>query len=80
GQLQSAQSSLDRIFQVLDQPAENATGETALAQPLSGQVTFDQVSFSYSADKPLIQNFNLEVEPGQMVAIVGPTGAGKTTL
>ena len=44
GQLQSAQSSLDRIFQVLDQPAESETGETALAQPLSGQVTFDQVS------------------------------------
>ena len=65
GQLQSAKSSLDRIFQVLDE-ADEVNDKTE---------NLDQV-----VDKPLIRNFNLEVKPGEMVAIVGPTGAGKTTL
>ena len=80
GQLQSAKSSLDRIFQVLDE-ADEVNDETEnLDQDLTGQVSFKDVDFQYVADKPLIRNFNLEVKPGEMVAIVGPTGAGKTTL
>ena len=69
-----------RIFEVLDEPEEAAQVTEKLEHDLSGQVTFENVSFQYVADKPLIRNFNLEVKPGEMVAIVGPTGAGKTTL
>ena len=76
--LQSAKSSLDRIFEVLDEPEEVADVTEHLTHDLTGQVSFENVSFQYVADKPLIQNFNLDVKPGEMVAIVGPTGAGKT--
>ena len=78
--LQSAKSSLDRIFEVLDEPEEVGDVTEHLTHDLTGQVSFENVSFQYVADKPLIQNFNLDVKPGEMVAIVGPTGAGKTTL
>lgn len=78
--LQSAKSSLDRIFEVLDEPEEVADVTEHLTHDLTGQVSFENVSFQYVADKPLIQNFNLDVKSGEMVAIVGPTGAGKTTL
>jgi len=80
GQLQSAKSSLDRIFQVLDEADEVNDKTEKLEQDLTGQVSFKDVDFQYVADKPLIRNFNLEVKPGEMVAILGPTGAGKTTL
>ena len=80
GQLQSAKSSLDRIFQVLDEADEVNDETEKLEQDLTGQVSFKGVDFQYVADKPLIRNFNLEVKPGEMVAIVGPTGAGKPTL
>jgi len=80
GQLQSAKSSLDRIFQVLDEADEVNDKTEKLDQDLTGQVSFKDVDFQYVVDKPLIRNFNLEVKPGEMVAIVGPTGAGKTTL
>ncbi len=80
GQLQSAKSSLDRIFQVLDEADEVNDRTEKLEQDLTSQVSFKDVDFQYVADKPLIRNFNLEVKPGEMVAIVGPTGAGKTTL
>ena len=80
GQLQSAKSSLDRIFQVLDEADEVNDETEKLDQDLTGQVSFKGVDFQYVADKPLIRNFNLEVKPGEMIAIVGPTGAGKTTL
>ena len=80
GQLQSAKSSLDRVFQVLDEADEVNDVSERLEHDLTGQVSFHDVDFQYVADKPLIRNFNLEVKPGEMVAIVGPTGAGKTTL
>lgn len=78
--LQSAKSSLERIFAILDEAEDLSDVTRILEKPLTGQVSFQDVSFSYSFKKPLIENFNLEVEPGQMIAIVGPTGAGKTTL
>ena len=80
GQLQSAKSSLDRIFQVLDEPDEVTNIKEQLEHDLTGQVSFQHVDFQYVESKPLIRDFNLEVKPGEMVAIVGPTGAGKTTL
>ncbi|MDB8641766.1 ABC transporter ATP-binding protein [Streptococcus australis] len=80
GTLQSAKSSLDRVYQVLDEPDEVLGKNEALDMELTGQVSFNHVDFQYVEDKPLIRDFNLEVKPGEMVAIVGPTGAGKTTL
>ena len=80
GQLQSAKSSLDRVFQVLDEPDEVTDAKERLEHNLTGQVSFKHVDFQYVENKPLIRDFNLEVKPGEMVALVGPTGAGKTTL
>jgi len=79
--LQSAVASAERVFELLD--AEEELPDTATPQVLedpTGHVEFRDVSFSYKADEPLIEGLSLEAEPGQTVAIVGPTGAGKTTL
>ena len=78
--LQSAKSSLERIFEVLDEENEVNQPTEKLEHDLTGRVSFRDVSFQYTPDKPLIRHFNLDVKPGEMVAIVGPTGAGKTTL
>ncbi|SDN07191.1 ABC transporter ATP-binding protein [Paenibacillus jilunlii] len=80
-QLQSATASAQRIFAILDLPPETQDVEDARVLGISqGTITFDQVSFAYSQERPLIRNFSLEVKPGTRVAIVGQTGAGKTTL
>lgn len=80
GLLQSAKSSLDRIFAVLDEADEPNHVTEQLEHELSGQVSFNHVDFHYVQGKPLIRDFNLNVKPGEMIAIVGPTGAGKTTM
>ena len=79
--LQSASAATKRVFEILDEP-EKVVNEVDVPLPteIRGDVTFENVSFSYVPDKPLIKNFNVEVKSGQTVAIVGPTGAGKTTL
>lgn len=79
--LQSAVASAERVFELLDAPEEvpETTTPVHLVEP-EGHVEFRHVKFSYSADKPLIEDLSLEALPGQTVAIVGPTGAGKTTL
>ncbi|AIQ59135.1 ABC transporter ATP-binding protein [Paenibacillus borealis] len=80
-QLQSATASAQRIFTILDLPQEtpDAPGATVM-KGSQGTITLDKVSFAYTPERPLIRNFSLEVKPGTRVAIVGQTGAGKTTL
>ena len=80
--LQSAVASAERVFELLDEAEEipNPARPAVLREPADGRVTFEDVSFRYLPDKPLIDDLNVVVEPGQTVAIVGPTGAGKTTL
>lgn len=80
-QIQSALASAERIFYLLDLPEEKSADEPVEALThTEGVVDFNEVSFSYRKEVPLIQNLNLHVEKGNMIAIVGPTGSGKTTL
>ncbi|MDT2747959.1 ABC transporter ATP-binding protein [Vagococcus fluvialis] len=79
--IQSATAATKRVFEILDEPEEIINEvDIPLPEVIEGNVTFENVSFSYDPNKPLIQNFNVEVKAGQTVAVVGPTGAGKTTL
>ena len=74
-------ASAERVFELLDETEETPdTASAPLATRARGHVEFDHVRFSYKPDSPLIQDMTLDIAPGQMVAIVGPTGAGKTTL
>lgn len=79
--IQSTVASAERVFELLDEEEEAADGPDAqvLAMP-KGRISFANVDFSYREDQPLIEGINIEVEPGSTIAIVGPTGAGKTTL
>jgi ATP-binding cassette subfamily B protein len=80
-QIQTAIAGLDRSFELLKEPIEQV--DDADARTLSGangNVIFDHVDFAYQKDQPLIEDFNLTVEPGETIAIVGKTGAGKSTL
>ncbi len=79
--IQSGVASVERIFEVLDAEEEEADPVDAVRpSERRGRVEFENVSFGYSADRPLIENLSLVADPGHLVAIVGPTGAGKTTL
>ena len=81
--LQSMAAAAERVFEFLNEPEEDQTADPARrADPacIDGQVTFDHVKFGYTPDKTIIHDFSCTVKPGQKVAIVGPTGAGKTTL
>jgi ATP-binding cassette subfamily B protein len=79
--LQSTAASAERVFELLDEPEEEPDVANPVRLPAThGQVSFERVSFRYEPDKPLIEDLNLEVFAGETVAIVGPTGAGKTTL
>ncbi len=79
-ELQNAIASAGRIFELIDEPAETPDDDNKVLENCDGNVTLDDVSFSYVPEKPLIENLNLAVKSGQHIAIVGPTGCGKTTL
>ncbi|MFE5626513.1 ABC transporter ATP-binding protein [Streptomyces virginiae] len=79
--VQSGVASAERVYELLDAPEQERDADVPeRPRELRGQVTFDKVAFRYEPDRPLIENLSLSVEPGHTVAIVGPTGAGKTTL
>ena len=81
--LQSMAAAAERVFEFLNEEEENQQADPAhRADPacIDGQVTFDHVKFGYTPEKTVIHNFSCNVKPGQKVAIVGPTGAGKTTM
>lgn len=79
--VQSGVASAERLFELLDAKEEGPDPiEAAMIDRAEGEIRFENVSFRYAPDQPLIENFSLSVKPGETVAIVGPTGAGKTTL
>ncbi|MFI6145568.1 ABC transporter ATP-binding protein [Streptomyces sp. NPDC051109] len=79
--VQSGVASAERVYELLDAEEQEPDAEVPeRPERIRGQVTLDKVAFRYEPDKPLIENLSLTVEPGHTVAIVGPTGAGKTTL
>ena len=79
-QLQSASAAMGRVFEFLDEEEmEDESQKTRQLETPKGHVTFEHVRFGYSPDKTIIHDFTAEAKPGQKVAIVGPTGAGKTT-
>jgi len=81
GTLQSTIAAAERVFEILDEKEEVSDLETAVEiEKTKGNVSLKNVKFGYSKDEPIINNLNIEVKSGQTVAIVGPTGAGKTTL
>lgn len=80
-ELQNALACARRIFELIDEPPQEPDSEHAkVLTNVDGRVDLEQVSFSYTPDTELIENLNLSVKPGQRVAIVGPTGCGKTTV
>lgn len=79
--LQSMMAAAERVFEFLEEEEEDVLAENPVKDAvIEGAVTFDHVRFGYTPDKTIIHDFSSEVEPGQTIAIVGPTGAGKTTI
>ena len=80
-EFQNSMACASRVFELMEEPMESEEGkEINLPEMIKGEVLFEQVSFSYQKDQSLIEDFSLEVKPGEKIAIVGPTGSGKSTL
>ena len=79
-ELQNAVSCAQRVFEVLDAASEPSDADAAVPQESKGNIEFRDISFSYVPEKPLIRHFSTEIKPGQRIAIVGPTGCGKSTI
>lgn len=78
--MQSMAAATERVFEFLAAPEEEQKADAQIPEKRSGHVVFDHVKFGYTPDKTIIHDFSCEAQPGQTIAIVGPTGAGKTTL
>jgi ATP-binding cassette subfamily B protein len=79
--IQAALAGAERVFEVIDTPSEvDNAADSPLPVPVQGEVHFAEVSFGYQPDQPIIKNMSLEAKAGQTIALVGPTGAGKTTI
>ncbi len=78
--MQSMAAATERVFEFLAAPEEEQKADAQIPEKRPGHVEFDHVKFGYTPDKTIIHDFSCEAEPGQTIAIVGPTGAGKTTL
>jgi len=78
--IQSAKAAANRLFSFLDEEEENDNGKLALKENLKGKVNFNNVNFFYSKNLPVLNNLTFSINPGETIAIVGPTGSGKTTI
>ncbi len=78
--IQSALAGAERVFEILDEPPEEDAPDARPLPHVEGEVIFDNVSFSYTPGVPVLRQVSLHARPGQMIALVGPTGAGKTTI
>ncbi len=78
--IQSALAGAERFFELLDETSETDSPSAVPMKHIQGHVRLENVTFGYDAAKPVLKNLNLEAKPGQMIALVGPTGAGKTTI
>jgi len=78
--LQQTIAASERVFEFLDEPEESSDRSRAAAEAVAGAVSFEHIAFGYDAAKPIIHDFSASVQQGEKVAIVGPTGAGKTTI
>jgi len=79
--LQSARAAGERVFDILDHETERDESNTEeLKEPVKGEVIYENVGFEYEPDRPVLKDISLHVKPGEMIALVGPTGAGKSTL
>src|SRR5205807_6365985 len=78
----AARAAGERVFDILDTPVERADNKQrqALRAPVCGEVVYEKVAFSYAAGNPVLRDISLHARPGEMIALVGPTGAGKSTL
>ncbi len=79
GSLQTAVAGAERVFELIDQPDEDNSGKLPVKN-IKGEISFRNVNFSYTPDKQVLFDFNLDVSPGQKIALVGATGSGKTTV
>ena len=79
-ELQTAIASASRVFKILDTPSEERIQNAQTIEHIQGHIQIQDLTFSYKTIKKLIEHLNVEAKPGQMIAIVGPTGCGKTTL
>jgi ATP-binding cassette subfamily B protein len=78
--IQSAIAGAERIFEIIDEPEEKTNETISLEQSIDGNVVFNGVSFSYRKDVPVLKDIEIDVKSGQVIALIGPTGAGKTTV